>query len=496
MNDIRVTYSGLISLILGIVNIPLGFAFVLILTRTLNVTEYGTWGLISGIIVYATIIEPMISYWTVREVARNQESGKTSIFSGLIFSVIGVIIYLISAYIIASKTDADQNVILLGSMLIPLIFTNRILHAITVGWKPQGISYGQIVFGIVQIPIGFLLINFLKLDTVGAIFSVSIAYGTSIIFFLIYNKEKIHGRIKKEYIKKWIKFSWITLYPALGGLILFLDVAIFSIFTESVIGLAYWTAALVITTIIVSSGLISRAIYSKLLQGNETKFLSDSLIHLFYFSILFTAIVITFAKAGLFALNPEYVNSELIVMVLAIQVFLYTITGKLQDFITGIDTVDTDKKSTFKDYLKSTLFFIPTLNIIQSSLYIILLIIMLLTMISIVESQIDLILYWAIIALGVQIPISIYTGFVFKKKISINIDIKTIFKYVISATIAFGITRVFTDIILIYDNDLLKFLPQVILFVIFSVVMYVGITMLIDSKTRILVKAIISEIKK
>ena len=165
MNDIRVTYSGLISLILGVINIPLGFAFMFIVTRTLSTTEYGTWGLISGIIVYATIIEPMISYWTTREVARNENSGKTSVLSGGLFSLIGIIIYVISAYFISGKTDADQNVILLGSILIPLIFSNRILHGITIGWKPQGISYSQIIFGIIQIPTGFVWIYFLKLGT-------------------------------------------------------------------------------------------------------------------------------------------------------------------------------------------------------------------------------------------------------------------------------------------------------------------------------------------
>jgi O-antigen/teichoic acid export membrane protein len=496
MNDIRVTYSGLISLVLGVINIPLGFAFMLIVTRTLSTTEYGTWGLISGIIVYATIIEPMISYWTTREIARNEKSGKTSVLSGWLFSLIGIVIYLLSAYFISGKTDADQNVILLGIILVPLIFSNRILHSITIGWKPQGISYSQIIFTIIQIPSGFVLIYFLKLGTTGVIYSVAIAYGISIIFLLIYNKEKIQGHIKKEFITKWIKFSWLTLYPALGGVILFLDVAIFSIITESVIGLAFWTASLAITTIIVSSGLISRAVYSKLLQGKETKFIPDSLRHLFYFSILFTALVITFAKPGLFALNPEYASAELVVIVLAVQLFLYTISGNIQGFIMGIEKVDTNKKSTFQDYLKSKLFFMPTLTLIQSSVYVILLTVMLLSMISVVESQIDLILYWAVIALIVQIPISIYTWIIFKKNFSINLDVKNIGKYIISAIISFGITHVLINLFLEYNESIFEFLPQVILFIIFSVVMYIGITIVIDSNTRILVKSIISEIKK
>ena len=52
------------------------------------------------------------------------------------------------------------------------------------------------------------------------------------------------------------------------------------------------------------------------------------------------------------------------------------------------------------------------------------------------------------------------------------------------------------DSFLEYNVAIIEFLPQVILFMIFSVVMYVGITMVIDSNTRNLAKAIISEIKK
>ena len=224
--------------------------------------------------------------------------------------------------------------------------------------------------------------------------------------------------------------------------------------------------------------------------------MTDSLRHLFYFAILFTALVITFAKPGLFALNPEYASAELVVIVLAIQVFLYTIAGNMQDFITGTEKVDTNKKSTFKDYLKSKLFFMPTITLIQSSLYIILLTVMLLSMVSTTESQIDLILYWAVIALIVQIPISVYTWIIFKKNFSINLDVKDIGKYFISAIVSFGITHVLINSFLEYNVAIIEFLPSVFLFMIFSVVMYVGITIVIDSNTRLLAKAIINEIKK
>ena len=120
---------------------------------------------------------------------------------------------------------------------------------------------------------------------------------------------------------------------------------------------------------------------------------------------------------------------------------------------------------------------------------------MLLSMVSIIETQIDLILYWAIIAL-VQIPISIYTGIIFKKNFSINLDIKNISKYLIAAVISSVTTHILINSFLEYNNAIVEFLPQVILFIIFFITIHVGITVIIDSKTRNLVKAVISEIKK
>ncbi len=107
MNEIRVTYSGLISLIFGVATIPVSLAFMLIVTRSLSTLDFGTYTLILGLIMYATIIEPIITYWSSREVAREIHSGRSAIIFGGGFSVFGIIIYLIAAFILGQNTDAS-----------------------------------------------------------------------------------------------------------------------------------------------------------------------------------------------------------------------------------------------------------------------------------------------------------------------------------------------------------------------------------------------------
>ena len=87
MSGIRVTYSGLISLVIGFSTIVTGLIFTLIVTRSLTPEELGTWSLIGGLITYVIIIEPIISYWVLRETARGIESEKTAVVTSAIFSV-------------------------------------------------------------------------------------------------------------------------------------------------------------------------------------------------------------------------------------------------------------------------------------------------------------------------------------------------------------------------------------------------------------------------
>ena len=98
------------------------------------------------LIIYAIIINPIISYWTTRETARGSESGKTSLISSSVLSVLGMIVYIIAVIFVGSQTNVDQNVLFFAIILIPTMFVNQILEAINLGWKPHGASIGFIIF--------------------------------------------------------------------------------------------------------------------------------------------------------------------------------------------------------------------------------------------------------------------------------------------------------------------------------------------------------------
>ena len=76
----------------GIASVFTGLIFTLMITRSLSPTEFGTWGLITSVIAYLLISESLISYWNVRQIARGDPVGRTSLYSApfLLIAVIPI----------------------------------------------------------------------------------------------------------------------------------------------------------------------------------------------------------------------------------------------------------------------------------------------------------------------------------------------------------------------------------------------------------------------
>ena len=495
MAEIRVTYSGLISVAVGLITIITGLLFTIILTRTLDPIEFGTWGIITTLFFSVLQIEPIISYWVTREVARGLESAKTAIFSSGIFSSIAVIIYLIIVHFVHSGTDTNFESIFFAAFLIPIIFLNRVLSGINLGWKPQAVSYGILAAGVSQIPMALIFVLFFDMGVIGIIISVAIANISSIIILAISAREIIKREFQIKFLKKWFRLSWLPFYPGIAGMVHSYDVVIFALMVGSVEGIAFWTAAVLLPNIISNSALVSVAVYAKLLKEGKMDDLRRNITQIFFFAFPLSAIVIVFAEPGLFILNPIYQIVYPIVIIVTFHAILNTLSTVFQSILKGVETVDVDEESTFKQYVKSKLFQIPTLLLIQYSAYIILLMIML-WVASPDANLIDLLTYWSIILLSTQIPITICYYIMIRKHLQITFELGMILKYLVISLVVFSLTYYLIEQFLEYDNNNFVFIPNVLLFIMIGIFGYISITYLVDSRTKQLVSEIINELKE
>lgn len=493
MSDIRVTYSGLISFFVGSSTILTGLIFTLVITRTLTQEEFGTWAVIGTLLGYVLILNPIISYWNTREIARGEKSGKTAIMSGGAFASLAFLIYLIIAFFYSEGVVIDKNILLFASILVPLEFFRSILVGITNGYKPQLEEYGKITFEVFKIVLALGFLYILDMGIFGLIITTFCATFANVMFLAISSRKMLRTKFNKQLISKWLKLFWIPLFPRIPVAILSTEVIIFSIITGGVGGIAYWTAAFTVGRIVRNSRLIAKAVYPKVLQGGSKQVFESNFTHVLFFAFPLAAISLVFAKAGLFALNPIYEVAYPVVLLIVPTIFLRNITEVFGKVLQGFEKVDVKKDASFRDYLKSKLIVLPSLKIFHRSIYlgILALTLFLLSFQKMVD--IELVKVWAMISLGTQIPLTLYVYIILRKEIRPKFELRAITKYLLASVIVFGVLYFMLESFLEFNESIFVFLPNLIGFLIIGLIGYFSLTYVIDKKTRSIVKEIIKE---
>ena len=495
MNNIRVAYSGLISFIVGLFSIFTGLVFVLIVTRTLSAEEYGTWSLITNLIFYLVISETIIGFWSHRQVARGEEVGKTAFISSGIFSLGAIPFYLALSYIIGTQSNANVDFLIFGVIWLPIYFVSQTLGGINIGHRPQAVSYSFLIFEIVKIPTALAFVYFLELGVEGAIISITLAYLIRIIVQIKFARPKLKNKFDIQILKRWIRLSWIALYSTLTRVIVLLDVMIYPLITSSVLGVAYYSAALTIAALSGHSASIAQALSPKLLAKGNLEHIPKNLSLMMYFAVPLLGISILFAKPGLFALNPIYESVFIIAILLSFKIFLFYFNAVFRNILESLETVDLEQNPKFSQLIKSKLFAIPTGRYINSFLYLFIFSIVIFFLYSSGMEELELVTWWAILSLSFEIPFFIFLIIMLKKKVRILFESIRILKYIFATTI-FGFFFYFTsDFIINYEISIFKLLPTLIVEFILCGIVYLVITYFIDKNTRILFKTVTNEFR-
>jgi len=494
LSSVRVTYSGLIALIIGLSSVITGIIFTLIVTRRLSPEDFGIWSIIGSMISYFIVIEPIISYWSTRQIARGEDVGKTSLISGTFFAFGSIPIYLAFAFFMGQNIGINTNVLFLGALLLPVVFISQILVGINLGHKPQATSYGILGFEVLKVPAGLALVYFLDLGISGAIYATLCAYLIKIVIQLYFAKSKLHKKFSITVLRRWFKLFWIPLYSNISHLIWILDVVLYASIIGSTVGVAYYAASLAITALITHSGLVSQALYPKLISEKKHEHVKDNFSLLFYFAIPMLGISIIFSKYALFALNPAYEIASYIVIFISIRTFFYVLTGVLYQVLKGIEKVDVEKNPSFRKLAKSNLFLVPSLSITHSILYIGSLTVVFVLLNSLNYSELEIVTAWSIIMVVLQIPVFLYSLMKVRKQISLSLPYQSIIKYS-GATLAFSLVFFLTaESIINYKTEIFVYLPTLLLELVICIAIYLAITLLIDKKIRNLFRAILTEI--
>jgi len=491
-----VTYSGLIAFGVSIIGVITGTVFVIIVTRTLTPDELGLWTLIGSLVGYVTIIDPIVTYWTTRQIARGEAVGKTAMSTNGLFSIGAFAIYFLIAVYVSSSLGADFWILIVASALIPLSFLNNTLNSICLGFKPQAISYGMIMFETSKIPLGIIFVVLIEFGLIGALIATIGASLAKMVLLLFLSKEKIVGIIKKNVIKFWLRMSWLTIYASSHGLIYKLDVLVFYVFTSSLAGLAYWGVAAAVTNIVAYSGRISQAVYPKLISTGKIEIAEENLKRSMYFAIPILAANIILIEPILHVINPIYIDGIFIVIIISFRSFVNLFMGFFFTILEGKENIDTDQNASFKQYIHSNLFLRPTLMLALSVIYITSLVVFLVFFSTPEMSDIFLVTIWSLILLAVTIIFMVIGMILTRKQYEIKMPFIPMIKYSGVAALASLIIYQLVENMLVYTESIYDFIPQIIPILLIGGGIYFGITYVIDDSVKKLFKAIIKEIFK
>ena len=487
------THSGLVNLFTGLARVVAAFVFITLVTRSLSIEEFGQYNLVLSITVYVVTSHWIISYWTTREIARENMSGRTAILSSGIFSSIGTFIFIIMGMSISNSSNLELNTIILAGALVPLQFLHNVLTHISIGWRPQIASYGNLFLELAKIPLAFLFLFIFGMELNGVFLSLILGFLASTSIMLYFNRNQLRVSFSLTVLKTWLSRFWLPGYPTMIGIIHTLDFLIVAVLASSEI-VGFYVAALAIGSLVSHSKLVIVGVYPKLLGNDRGKYLNENFRLLLYFSILFSTISIVFAKAGLFILNPIYAVVSVGVIFISMRYFLFNLYDNFQSILRATETIDEKQNPTTREFFKSKLFKIPTIQLFQYVSYILILTVSLLWMKF--PSTLDLVIFWSILSLLLQIPSTLLICIWIKKEKLIQINFITILKYFIAAVPIYFFIDFLNNTFLDYTTNIFILAPQILLTLTICILSYIAITFLIDSNTRQLLKSIVGELKK
>jgi len=434
-DGVRLRYSGFIVFLSRLISVGTGLLFVLIVTRSISVEEFGIFGNTGDTLDYFTLAAAIMPFWTTRFLARKHpDTSKTGLTANLIMSVIFSLLYLSLFSTVMSVLHIDGAYrIVYGILTFRVIETYAMseLEAILQVRQPHLIGYGFLVFETCKVAAGFLLIVQLKLGLLGAVCSIVSAYIAQIAFYLRFVSHELTGRVKWGYVKEWLKASPVNIYGIVGQkLASFVLILLFLHGGE--LARAYYGAASTIASIIGYSSLLAFALYPSLLSGSNPEDASVSLRMVSMFAVPMTLGAVILSDSYLTILSPTYRIARPVLILLSISNACSSISYVFGLVVLGTERFDAEARIALKELVKSKFFLIYSLPYIESAFAIS---VTYVTLTTVVEAAIDAAAALALINLVVSITMLLTRYFIAKKCIRFTVSGVSLTKYALASSV-------------------------------------------------------------
>lgn len=486
--EIRLQYSGFIIFAAKMLSVATGLIFQLMIARTTTKSEYDLWFNLGDILAYFTLLAAALPFWTMRFAARDKEGAvKTGVLANLAISAMATIIYLPLVPLITSTLGISQEHILLYfliSIQIIELYSLTALQTCLRAKTPQAIGYGLLVAETCKVVLGYILIIEYQQPLLGALTSLIVAFIIQIVYYFKLLAEELKQQFQWEYVKEWLKGSVANIYNVVGNQIAsFVFIMLFAYGGQGARG-GFYGIERQIANVIAYSSFLAFALYPKLLAEKNSEDITTSLKMVLMFAIPMTAGVIVLSDSLITIMNIEYREASLVLVVLAINAFVTTISTLFSSILFGVERIDESAKISFRELARSRLFIVFSLPYFHSAMT---LPTVFFVLTNYAQNQpLKAAIYVSIINTLAHSVMFLVLYIIVRKMVTITIPWKSIAKYVFAsaamATFLFIVphpTRIYLTLIVTAAGGII----------------YLALLMAIDKEARLLVRSVWQEIK-
>lgn len=497
LEGIRVRYSGLVAFVARALSLITGFAFTLIVTNRLSEQDFGIWQIIQNSYSYTLFISAIVSYWTIRSLARGEQAGKTSLIMALLLSVPASAIYLTVSLYFSTSLEINLFYFMIGWLQIPIMFAVLSTEAISGGVKPQVQSYAFIGAELVKITLAVPLLILANFGLEAVIAIIILTQVAQLGMLLYFNSGHLQTNFDKNLFRYWIKLSWLPMFSAIPGFIATFDVALVSSLVRSVEVIAFYKAAFLLATFVTYGQYIGVGLYPRLIRGGSSQDVQGVLQLMLLFVIPLAIGTFVMSQPLLHLLKSSYVDSYsalLILIPFSVAIVFYLFFDSI---IAGTDDVEKDGMASTTRLLKSRLFLIPKIGLAYSGSYLALLLILL----SFGDTTLptgygNTASLWSIAALVSVLPFTIYKGIIARSILHFSIPLRSAANYVVSSIVMALVLLVLNGLILTFDSPKYVYAFTLAGEITIGIAVYFAVLFILDPGFRTLSRQLIDNILK
>jgi hypothetical protein len=237
------------------------------------------------------------------------------------------------------------------------VYLISVLESSLQGNRPEYVGYGLLIGEILKVGLCYFLIVWRQMGIQGAALSLVIAFAVKVCFYIKILFKELRQKLVFAYVREWVKGSAFNIYNVIGdriAAIMFLMITWYGTETAN----SYYYATSQIANIIAYSAFLAFALTPKLLSENKLGEATMSLKLVLLFAVPMAAGVLALPSSYLVFLKEsgEYIVATPVLMILAIDALILTISTIFNYVLMGIERVDEKAKIPFLEVAKSKLF--------------------------------------------------------------------------------------------------------------------------------------------